>query len=136
MAESIGNQARGEDSPECKTINFPFVSPDPCCEYRDKFLFEKAFPCLFPGGSGGFGSIKDSSLKLTNWLAKTMLYKDGRSGKDKMWAFCALNFFARQANQTSGGFFVDSFFKQGPATASGGWQLIVAKQHLLFFSIG
>ena len=92
------------------------MSPDPCCEYRDRFLFEKAFPCLFPGGTGGFGSIKDSSLKLTDWLAKTMLYKDGRFGKDKMWAFCALNFFARQANQTSGGFFVDSFFKQGPQT--------------------
>jgi hypothetical protein len=114
-AESLGQNVAG-GNPKTHAMNFPFVSPEPVCEYRERFLFEKAFPCLFPGGTGGFGSIRDPAPKLADWMAKTMLYKDGRFGKDKMWAFCALNFFARHANQNSGGFFVDTFFKQGPQT--------------------
>lgn len=99
-----------------RSIDFPFVSCDPICEYTERFLFEKAFPCLFPGGTGGYGSIKEPKPKLNEWMMKTMLYKDGRFATDKMWAFCALNFAARHTNQTSGGFFVDTFFKQGPQT--------------------
>jgi len=97
-----------------KTMDFPYVSPDPICEYTEPHLFEKAFPWLFPGGSGGYESIKAPRPTLAQWMEKTMLYKDGRFAKDKMWAFCALNFFARHTNQSSGGFFVDTFFKQGP----------------------
>jgi hypothetical protein len=96
------------------SMQFPYVGPDPICEYTERYLFEKAFPCLFPGGIGGYGSMKSPMPKLQEWLAKIMLYKDGQFGRDKMWAFCALNYFARHTNQTSGGFFVDTFFKQGP----------------------
>jgi hypothetical protein len=115
-AVARGRAAVGENTAKTHQMSFPFVSPDPVCEYRERYLFEKAFPWLFPGGTGGFGSFKEPAPSLADWLAKTMLYKDGRFGKDKMWAFCALNYFARQSNQISGGFFVDTFFKQGPQT--------------------
>ena len=99
-----------------KTLHFPYVSPTPVCEFTEKYLFEKAFPCLFPGGQGGYHSIPNPMPPMAEWLVKTILFKDGRFAKDKMWAFCALNFFARHTNQTSGGFFVKSFFKKGPKT--------------------
>jgi hypothetical protein len=97
------------------TMDFPYVSPEPICEWSDKRIFEKAFPCLFPGGVGGYwaSNTKDKP-NLGEWMAKTLLYCDCRFARDKMWAFCALNFLARHTNQTSGGFFVDTFFKQGP----------------------
>lgn len=98
------------------TISFPYVSPDPVSEYTEIYLFEKAFPCLFPGGTGGYGSIPKPKPTLSDWMSKTMLFKDGRFGGDRMWAFCALNFLSRHTNQTSGGFFVDTFYKQGPKT--------------------
>ena len=97
-----------------QTMEFPYVSPDPVCEYTERHLFEKAFPCLFPGGTGGFGSIKDTKATLADWLKQTMLYEDCRFAKDRMWSFCALNFFARHTNQGSGAFFINSFYKQGP----------------------
>ena len=111
-AENIGKSA--SLTGKRKTIHFPYVSPDPICEYTERHIFEKAFPCLFPGGSGGYGSIMNPKPTLGDWMEKIILYKDGRFARDKMWAFCATNFFARHANQSSGGFFVDSFFKQGP----------------------
>jgi len=99
-----------------RKMDFPYVSPDPICEYTERHLFEKAFPWLFPGGTGGYESIKEPKPNLADWMEKTILYNDGRFAKDKMWAFCAVNFFARHTNQTSGGFFVETFFKQGPKT--------------------
>jgi hypothetical protein len=98
------------------TIDFPFVSPDPVSEYTEQYLFEKAFPWLFPGGCGGYDSMKNPKPTLAEWMRKTILYEDGRFSRDKMWSFCALNYFARQSNQKSGSFFVQSFFKQGPKT--------------------
>jgi hypothetical protein len=45
-----------------------------------------------------------------------MLYKDGRFAKDKVWCFFILNYSSRHTNQSSGGFFVDNFYKEGPKT--------------------
>jgi hypothetical protein len=42
-----------------------------------------------------------------------VLYQDGQFSKDKMWGFFALNFSERRKNQLSGGFFVDTWFKDG-----------------------
>ena len=113
-AEIVGKEtARLQKRP---VIQFPYVSSDPVCEYSERHLFEKAFPCLFPGGSGGYGSIRGEKPDLKMWMTKMMLYKDGRFARDKMWAFCALNFTSRHINQNSGGFFVQTFFKQGPKT--------------------
>ena len=105
----------GEKRP---TIDFPYVSPEPICEYTERSLFERAFPCLFPGGIGGYSHQSNSKLSLADWIEKTMLYKDCRFARDKMWAFCALNYLARHINQSSGGFFVQSFFKNGPQSLS------------------
>jgi hypothetical protein len=98
------------------SMNFPYVSPEPICEWTERKIFEKAFPWLFPGGVGGFGKSLIIKQNLADWMAKTLLYEDCRFARDKMWAFCALNYLARHTNQNSGGFFVESFFKQGPKT--------------------
>jgi hypothetical protein len=42
-----------------------------------------------------------------------MWYQGGQYAKDKMRGFFALNYSQRHKNQTSGGFFVDSWFKEG-----------------------
>jgi hypothetical protein len=43
-----------------------------------------------------------------------VLHEDGRFAKDKMFGFYVLNYATRKKNQTSGGHFVDGFFKEGP----------------------
>jgi hypothetical protein len=111
-AERVGRTVASQAS--AQSIHFPYVSPQPICEYTERFIFEKAFPWLFPGGVGGFHSIMSPQPTLSDWMAKTILYGDGRFSRDKMWAFCALNYLSRHLNQTSGGFFVNSFFKNGP----------------------
>ena len=83
-------------------------------EYSERFLFEKAFPWLFPGGVGGFDPMVKANLTLSDWMRWILLFGDGRFARDKMWAFCALNFLSRHINQTSGSFFVQTFFKDGP----------------------
>ena len=69
---------------------------------------------MFPGGVGGYLSLKEPKPTIAEWMEKTILYKDSRFARDKMWAFCALNFMSRRINQSSGAFFVNSFFTQGP----------------------
>ena len=98
------------------SIDFPYVSPEPISEFSERFLFEKAFPWLFPGGVGGYHTIMSPVPTLSVWMSKTLLYEDGRFSTDKMWSFCALNYLSRHMNQNSGSFFVQNFFKQGPET--------------------
>ena len=45
-----------------------------------------------------------------------LLYKDGRFARDPMWSFFTLNYSSRRKNQSSGGYFVNGFFKDGPKT--------------------
>jgi hypothetical protein len=97
-------------------IHFPFVSPDPVCEYSEKFFFEYAFPWLFPGGTGGYLSGPNPKPLLRDWMRKMLLYKDGRFDNDRLWAFFALNYTVRHNNQGSGGFFVKTFYEGGPKT--------------------
>ena len=53
------------------------------------------------------------------WMKNTMLYKDMRFIKDCVWCFFALNFMTRHMNQTSGSYFVNSFFSTGPQNLVG-----------------
>jgi hypothetical protein len=55
-------------------------------------------------------------MSAAEWAQRMVLYKDGRFAKDKMWGFFALNYVERRKNQSSGGFFVNSWFKEGEKT--------------------
>jgi Helitron helicase-like domain at N-terminus len=97
-------------------VHFPYVSPDPVCEYSEMYLMEYAFPWLFPGGSGGYMSGRNPKPNLKVWLKMMTLYMDGRFDHDRLWAFFALNYYTRHQNQSSGGFYVKTFFENGPKT--------------------
>lgn len=97
------------------TINFPYINPTPVSEYdTNNGLFCKAFPWLFPGGRGDFNQFRNTKVTVSDWAKNLVLYEDGRFAKDKMWGFYVLNFATRKKNQTSGGYFIDGFFKEGP----------------------
>jgi hypothetical protein len=104
-------------SKEIGAMNWPYVSEKPVNEYdKHANLFCKAFPWLFPGGLGDYGQYRDEKLSPSEWAKRMVLYKDGRFAKDKMWGFFALNYVERHKNQSSGGFFVNSWFKEGEKT--------------------
>jgi hypothetical protein len=97
------------------TINFPYTDPTPVSEYdTSSGLFPKAFPWLFPGGRGDYHQFRSKKLTVNDWVKNLVLYEDGRFAKDKMFGFYVLNYATRKKNQTSGGYFVDGFFKEGP----------------------
>jgi hypothetical protein len=77
---------------------------------------EYAFLWLFPGGTGGYMSGCNPKPNLKDWLKMMTLYMDGRLDHDRLWAFFALNYYTRHQNQSSGGFYVNFFFKNGPKT--------------------
>ena len=54
-------------------------------------------------------------ISLKSYLDQCVNYRDGRFAKDKMWCFYVYNYAVRHENNTSGNFFVDRFFRQGPA---------------------
>jgi len=96
------------------TMNWPYVAREAITEYdNESNLFPKAFPWLFPGGLGDYKAYKEEKTMVSEWAQRMLLYEDGRFAKDKIWGFFALNYATRHKNQTSGGFFVDSFFKEG-----------------------
>jgi hypothetical protein len=60
------------------------------------------------------GSNPKPNLK--DWLKMMTLYMDGRFDHDRLWAFFALNYYTRHQNQSSGGFYIKTFFEFGPKT--------------------
>jgi hypothetical protein len=99
------------------TMSWPYVSDKPVSEYdKHSNLFCKAFPWLFPGGVGDYYQYREEKISAAEWAKRMVLYKDGRFAKDKMWGFFALNYVERRKNQSSGGFFVNSWFKEGEKT--------------------
>jgi len=67
------------------TIKFPYASPMPINEYcKDKSLFTRAFPWLFPEGYGDFGQYREKQLNVTDWARNMLYYKDGRFAKDRI----------------------------------------------------
>ena len=96
-------------------MDFPYVSTDPVDEFDEsQKIFCLAFPWLFPGGVGDFNDYRETSISLDDWIDNLLYYYDGRFASDKIWGFYVLNYQARRKNQTSGGFFVDGFYKDGP----------------------
>ena len=47
-----------------------------------------------------------------------MHYEDGRFSNDVMWSFYIANFITRRKNQSSGSFYVKTFYENGPKTLS------------------
>jgi hypothetical protein len=94
---------------DIRNIQWPYVHPNAVCEFTDKDLFPKAFPWLFPGGTGGFKQYRECHIDLNDWIHILMRYEDGRFASDRMWSFYVLNYKQRQTNQSKGSFFVNSF---------------------------
>jgi hypothetical protein len=112
-----GLEEATKNSKKTGMMSWPYVSEKPVSEYdKHSHLFCKAFPWLFPGGVGDYGQYREEALSAAEWARRMVLYKDGRFAKDKMWGFFALNYVERCKNQSSGGFFVNSWFKEGEKT--------------------
>ena len=100
-------------SGKSSTMAWPYVAKEAVTEYdSESNLFPKAFPWLFPGGYGDYKAYKEEKMTVSDWARRMVLYQDGRFAKDKLWGFFALNYATRHKNQSSGGYFVDSFFKK------------------------
>jgi hypothetical protein len=66
-------------------IQWPYVYPNAVREFTDQDLFPKAFPWLFPGGTGGFKQYRECQIDLNDWIHILMLrYEDGRFASDRM----------------------------------------------------
>jgi hypothetical protein len=108
-----------ECSPQSGTarIEFPYVSEEPVDEYDEsERIFCKAFPWLFPGGVGDINSMHMEPVDLDQWIRHLLLYEDGRFARDKMWCFFTLNYSQRKNVMSQGSYFVNSFYKDGPAS--------------------
>jgi hypothetical protein len=115
ICEGLEEAVKG--SSKIGSLNWPYVSEKAVSEYdKHQHLFCKAFPWLFPGGVGDYSQYREEKLTPSEWARRMVLYKDGRFAKDKMWGFFALNFAERRKNQSSGSFFVNSWFKEGEKT--------------------
>ena len=99
------------------TVSWPYSTKEALSEYGSNTnLFCKAFPWLFPGGLGDFSQYREGEETIEKWAKRMLLYEDGRFAKDKMWCFYVLNVSNRRANQSSGAFFVNNWFKSGQQT--------------------
>ena len=93
-----------QDLPD--TMNFPYVSSQPCNEFDEsEKIFCKAFPWLFPGGVGDIHDF-NNGLSIEDWLKKLILYEDGRFAADKAFCFYALNYLQRRKNMDQGSYYV------------------------------
>jgi hypothetical protein len=94
-------------------VHFPYVSPDPVCEYSEMYIMEYALPWLFPGGTGGYMSGRNPKPNLKDWLKMMKpLHGCGRFDHDRLWAFFALNYYTRHQNQSRGGFYMLKLFSK------------------------
>lgn len=94
-------------------VDWPTIGSEPVKEYGTTKIFARAFPWLFPGGSG---DVKDYPGDMAEWGKNLTLYYDGRFVKDKHFCFFALNHIIRNRNNSSGHFFVNSYQKDIPNT--------------------
>jgi hypothetical protein len=90
-------------------MDWPHVQTEAVREYDDENLFSKAFPWLFPGGTGDFNQFRDRNIDINDWVHILLRYEDGRFARDKMWTFYALNYRERLKNKARGSFFVNNF---------------------------
>jgi hypothetical protein len=98
-------------------MEWPYVSDVAENEYDASInLFPKAFPWLFPGGTGDVLAYRDFAIDPDDWAQTLLYYFDGRFARDKFWAFYALNYVERRRNQKRGSFFVDTFSNEKEKT--------------------
>lgn len=97
-------------------MDFPYCSDKAINEFDPEVsVFAMAFPWLYPGGVGDVDAWRNTNhIPLKEWLKKMIQYEDCRFARDKMWCFYALNYFQRQQNNDQGGFYVKSFYDNGP----------------------
>ena len=79
-------------------VSWPYVSSDPVREYQsDNFLFERAFPWLFPGGIGGYLSIPLPRPNINIWMERMMRYYDGRFATDPPMVFFCIELYGKKS---------------------------------------
>lgn len=96
-------------------VRWPTRDLKPLSEFGPAKIFAMAYPWLFPGG---IGDVRDYPGSPKEWGEHMLLYEDGRFTKDKFFTFFAMNYVARNRNNSSGGWFVKEFNKGGPANLS------------------
>ena len=70
---------------DIRNIQWPYVHPNAVCQFTDKDLFpRKAFPWLFPGGTGGFKQYRECQIDFNDWIHILLRYEDGRFASDRM----------------------------------------------------
>jgi hypothetical protein len=95
---------------------WPYVSETAENEYKYINLFPRAFPWLFPGGTGDYMMYREKEVSPYDW-AKTLLhYYDGRFAKDKFWCFYTLNFCERRRTNSQGSFYVNTWSNEKEKT--------------------
>lgn len=95
-------------------MDVPFRSIDPVNEFDESTcVFANAFPWLFPGGTGDLYSFRGTKVDRRKWLLKLMLFEDGRFVKDNLFSFFAMNFIARKESHEQGGYYVNTFYRNG-----------------------
>ena len=110
-------QSNSKKMKKTAVMNWPYCDTEAMSEFGDNInLFCKAFPWLFPGGIGDFSQIPNKSESPEKWSQRMLWYEDGRFAKDKIWCFYTLNVSNRKRNQSAGGFFVNSWYKEGQAS--------------------
>ncbi len=114
---TVDQATKNGSKPGVPVVTFPYAAKEALSEHdADQRLFVKAFPWLFPGGIGDYHDHQQHQMTVNEWIQRCALCMDGRFAMDKMWGFYALNWATRKKNQTSGGYFVDNFFSDGPAS--------------------
>ena len=64
-------------------------------------------------GVGDFSQYHHEKVDFDEWSRRMLCYEDGRFAKDKIWCFYALNVSNRKKKQAGGGFFINSWYKDG-----------------------
>ena len=72
------------------------------------------FPWLFPGGVGDIYDVHNTTISLDDWADILLRYEDGRFMNDTIGVFYVSNFLTHRKNQSSGAFYVNTFFENGP----------------------
>lgn len=95
---------------------WPHVSEVAVSEYTSESLFPRAFPWLFPGGTGDFKDYRETELTVAEYAKNLLYYYDGRFAKDKFWCFYTLNYCERRKNNGQGSFYVNTYSNEKEKT--------------------
>jgi Helitron helicase-like domain at N-terminus len=88
---------------------WPHASEVAVSEYSFDSLFPRAFPWLYPGGTGDFLDYRESEVTVAQYARTLLYYYDGRFARDKFWCFYTLNYCERRKNNSQGSFYVNTY---------------------------